>query len=228
MITLLHGDNIVESRGKLDELRAHARGKEIRYVDGKTATDDEILQAIESHSLFGGETLVIIENFFSFPGKKTKVTTKRAELLKQVKDTDIIVWESKEVTKSLLTALGSSAHAELFKLPVVIFDFLDNLKPGNRRTLLGLFKDATARDAPELIHALLIRRIRQLLMVRDGVMPSEVQPWQAKRLTNQAGLFTMDQLLSLYKQLHAGEIAIRTGSTPFTLSEHIEQVLINI
>lgn len=228
MITLLHGDNIVASRAKLDELKSEARGKEIRSLEGKTVSDADILQALESQSLFGGETLVIVENYFSLLGKKMKEAGRRADLLKQSGEGDIIIWESKEVSKTVITSLGTSAKNILFKLPVVIFDFLDSVRPDNVRQMSSLYRDAIALDAPELIHALLVRRVRQLLMVRDGVIPHDMQSWQAKRLTNQARLFTIEQLLSMYQRLLESELSIRTGSSPFTLAECIEQVLIKI
>jgi hypothetical protein len=75
---------------------------------------------------------------------------------------------------------------------------------------------------------MLVKRLRQLVMLADGEAPVGLQGWQVTRLTTQARLFTIKQLLSMEKSLLTREFAIKTGASPFSLTEHIEQVLINM
>lgn len=205
MITLLHGDNTTASRAELIRRIEEAKkaGKEIRQLDGKGLDTLTLTQALESSSLFGGDILVVIEKFIT-RGTKLPAT-----------NTDVIIWEDKEIGKTGINGLGAKVSVQLFKTPVVIWEFLDRLT-------LTLLHKALERDAPELIFSLLVGRIRQLIMLKDNVTPEGLPGWQAARLTRQARLFTMDKLLAMERKLLEIEVSIKTGSSPFTLAQHLE------
>lgn len=231
MISLIHGDHIVASRAEL--LRrieeAKKQGKEVRQFDGKSLDALTLTQAVESSSLFGGTTLVVIEGLLTRLGKKEKQATQLTDILKQSADTtDIILWEDKEIGKTLIALLGTKFSVQLFKTPVVIFQLLDGLAPGKAASILGLLHQALARDAAELIFTLLVRRVRQLIQLRDNVTPDGLQGWQATRLTSQAKSFTMDKLLSMEKKLLEIDISIKTGSSPFPLTQQLELFLVDL
>ena len=75
---------------------------------------------------------------------------------------------------------------------------------------------------------MIVKRFRYLIQLSDGITPESVAPWQAARLTRQARFFTMEKLVSLYKRLATIEVAVKTGGSPFTLSQHIEQFIISL
>ena len=106
--------------------------------------------------------------------------------------------------------------------------FLDAIKPNNVKALLSLYRQVEAMDAPELIFTMMVKRLRQLMMLADGVTPDGLQGWQTKGLTNQARLFTIEKLLSMEKQLLDMEYSFKTGSSPFPLRQLIEQFLIEV
>ena len=231
MLILLHGDHTVASRleltRRIEEAKKHE--KEVRLLDGKTSDALTLTQAVESFSLFGGTVLVVIEGLLTKLGKKEKQVTPLTDILKRSADTtDIILWEGKEIGKTLTALLGSKASVQLFKTPVVIFQLLDGLAPGKAASLVSLFRQTLVRDAAELMFALLVRRIRQLIQLRGGVTPEGLQGWQAGRLTSQAKLFTMDRLLAMEKQLLAIDVSIKTGSSPFSLTQHLELFFIDL
>ena len=230
-MTLLHGNNIVASRAKLiervDEARGH--GKEIRQLDGKTLNPQGLTQAVESSSLFGGNILVIIEGLLIKLGKKENLAVQLIDILKRSESTiDIILWEEKEIGKTLITLLGSKCSVELFKTPVVIFQLLDGISPAKTDMLVKLLRQALELDAAELIFALLVRRIRQLIQLRDNVTPEGLQGWQAGRLTSQAKSFTMDRLLIMEKRLLEIDVSMKTGTSPFPLAQQLELFIIDL
>ncbi len=228
MITLLHGDNVEASRNELNVLKSQAKGKEVRQLDGKHLDATGLTQALESSSLFGGDTLVIIENLFGSLGKKISHVKEFASRIASCQGIDVILWEEKEVGKTAIDNLGKNSTVRLFKTPVVIFKFLDAIKPNNAKFLLSLFHQTETLDAPELIFTMIVKRLRQLIMLADGVIPDGLQGWQAKGLTNQARLFTIEKLLSMEKKLLDIEYSLKTGASPFTLRQHIEQFLIEV
>lgn len=229
MITLIHGDHIEVSRAELNRLKEASAGKELRVLDGKNLADSSLIQSLESTSLFGGDTVVVIERLFGKIGKQAKRIEELCKILVQSAATcDIIIWEDKEVGATVTKNLGPSTAVKLYKLPVLIFQFLDGIKPKNTKGILELYERLTATEAPELVFSMLLKRIRQLIQIADGVTPAGVGDWQLSRLTTQAKSFTMEKLIALYASLHDTEVRIKTGMSPFTMTEHIEQFIIHI
>lgn len=229
MITLLHGDNIEASRNELVRLKDQANGKEIRLLDGRSVNESNLTQALESHALFGEGTVIIIENLFGKLGKKQKIITGLAEIIIRSSTTsDIVLWEDREVSITVIKSLGSSVKVQLFKTPVSLFQYLDSLGTGSARNSLSLFQKTLETHAPELILTMIVRRIRQCIMLKDNVTPEGLQDWQATRLTSQAKSFTMDKLLSMYQRLLDIEYAIKSGDSAFTLIQQVEQLVIDL
>lgn len=229
MLYLIHGDNTEAARNKLVELKTAAKNKEIRELNGKRMDPNATVQALESSSLFGGDVMVVIEGFISAAKKREKAfTTAIAQLVSASGSVDIVLYEEKEVEKGTLTKLGPTCQAMLFKTPVVIFQFLDSLRPGNAKTSLLLFGQVVAREPAEIVFVLMVRRVRQLMELADHIVPDGLQNWQADRLTSQARHFTIDKLVAMHKSLLDADIAIKTGSSPFTLAQRIEQILISL
>lgn len=224
MITLIHGDNIEASRFELTRLLSLAKGKEIRELNGRGLDQNALTQALESSSLFGGDTLVVIENLFGKLGRKIKLIESLATLIRN-SSSDVIVWEDKELSPSVIKSLGNCT-IKLCKIPVIIFQFLDSLRPHDSKNLILLYQRVVQTQVAEITYTLLVRRVRQLIQLLDGVIPDGLAPWQATRLTGQARLFTMDKLISMHKQLLTMDIAIKTGESPFSLAQLIEQFLI--
>jgi hypothetical protein len=94
--------------------------------------------------------------------------------------------------------------------------------------VVPLYLTVHETEAPELIFSMIVRRIRHLIQLRDGIVPDTLQGWQASRLTRQAKLFTMDRLVAMYKRLFDMEFSVKNGSSPFTISQLIEQFLVDL
>lgn len=228
MITLLHGDDIEASRREFNRLRDAAKGKELRALDGRSVDESKLTQALESSSMFGGDTAVFIENLFGKLGRKTKLITALAAILTHASENvEIVLWEDKEVGAAVTKSL-KGAEVKAFDIPHVIFQFLDGLGPDSAAKLLPLYRSVISSEAPELVFVMVARRVRQLIQIADGVTPTGLQGWQAARLTRQAKLFTMDRLLDMYKKLLDMEFSIKNGSSPFTIAQLTEQFLIDL
>lgn len=226
MITLLHGSFSESSRKEFIRLKHEAKENDVRELDGRTLDATALTQALESNSMFGGGTVVFIENLFGRLGRKQKLIESLAAILTQ-SSADIVLWEDKEVGVTVLKNLPK-AKISLFKVPSIIFQLLDGIAPGNGTRLLPLYTTLQEIEAPELIFAMLARRMRHLIQLRDGIVPNSLQGWQASRLTRQAKLFTLDTLLAMYKTLLDMEYSVKNGTSPFTIGQHIEQFLLDL
>ncbi len=219
MITLIHGDQTDASRAEFVRLKDASKDKETRFLDGRTVDAAALTQAIESVSMFGGETVVFVENLFGKLGRKTKLIEELSAILRG-SSADVFLWEDKEVGVTVVKSLGK-AEIKLFKTPPIIFQFLDTLS-------LPVYERLVETEAPELVFSMLTRRLRYLIQIQGGVTPEGMQGWQASRLTRQAKLFTMDKLVSMYKKLLEIEYSIKSGASPFTLSQLTEQFIIGL
>jgi DNA polymerase III delta subunit len=229
MITLLHGDYVEASRRELLHLRNSYRDTEIRELNSANTDESSLIQALESHSLFNTKSVVIIENIFGKMGRKIKLIEKMASIIrKSGSQTDIILWEDREIGKTVISSLGPSTKIILFKIPPLIFKFLDNLIPNNRQILIHLFSDLQSQDAPELIQTMIVRRIRLLIQLCDHFIPPGLPSWQTAKLTSQSRHFTLKKLLLMYKRLLDIEYAVKSGNSAFTLTQHIELFLTDL
>lgn len=226
MITLIHGNYIESSRKEFLRLKHEAQAKDTRTLDSRTLDPAALTQAIESNSMFGGDTVVFIENLFSKLGRKQKLIESLAAII-NTSSADIILWEDKEVGATVLKNLPK-AKVIYFKIPSIIFQLLDGIAPDAATRMLPLYSTLSQTEPPELVFAMIVRRLRQLIQLRDGVVPDTLQGWQASRLTRQAKLFTMDRLVTMYKQLLDMEFSVKNGSSPFTLAQLTEQFLVDV
>lgn len=224
MITLFHGDNIQASRNALTQLKEHAKTKEkeIRIVLGRNIDELVLTQALQSHSLFGNALFVVIENLFSKISKKSKSANEFIKILSNADtDTQVVCWEDKELTKSQLSGFPPKTAIQLFKLPVLIFSFLDGIYPSNRDTSLHIFNELIQKEAPELVFSMITKRMRQLIFILNGTYSPEISDWQKGRLTTQAKHFTMEKLQAMYTKLPDIEYLIKSGTSPVNLKTHI-------
>lgn len=216
---LLHGENIVQSRRRLVELREKLKNqsKESVKLDGEKVSLGEIKQALEAKSLFGDRRLVILENLLSSPASKRQKEIVNY-FLKEKINLSLIVWEKKEIRGVGLTKLKSKFKIEIFKIPALIFKLLDSLKPDNSKAMISLFHQIDQKE-PEFIFHMLCQRIRQLILAKDlGKKGLEgLQGWQQARLLNQTANFKLSQLLGFYHQLLEIDYQQKTSQTPFGL-----------
>jgi DNA polymerase III delta subunit len=228
MITLIHGDHIEASRAAFNALKESAKGKDIRVLDGRTLELNVLVQSLESTSLFGGDTVVVIDRLFSKIGRQPKKIEELCSVLVRNSGIEVILWEDKEVGATVLKKLGPLVKIQVFKLPVLIFQFLDIIASESKKAALLTYEQLVVTEAPELVFSMIVKRIRQLIQLRSNTTPEGLAPWQIGRLTTQAKSFTMEKLLTMYKHLHDIEASIKTGNSPFPLSAHIEQFLLSL
>ncbi len=227
MITLLHGDHIEASRRALVAIKENAAGKEIRELDGRTLDVTLLTSALESRSLFDRSICIVIERLLFHGGKKPKRTDDLIQqLAKHAKEADIVLWEEGKVSDATIRALGPDISAQLFAVPDVLFRFLDSLRPDNAQALLALYESLRRKESAELVFSMMVKRIRQLIQIGSGTAPCGLKDWQIARLTTQAKSFSMKKLGWLHQTLRFIDYAVKTGASPFSLSEHIELLLV--
>jgi DNA polymerase III delta subunit len=225
MFTLIHGEDVVKSRQCLQSMVNIAKSKgakEILDLDGRKIDLTSALQAIETTSFFSDQKLVVIDRFFSRP--KSNLKTEICQYFKKNSQdpqlTPVIFWEPKTITPAQIKTIGQ-VEVKSFALPKEIFNFLNQFQAGNRRNAMRILDLALSQNEPELLYYLLVKQIRQMLKYKSN-LPINLAPWQLKRLQQQAGTFSLNQLQQIYSKLLQIETDTKTGKSLLTLRHHLE------
>lgn len=230
MIHLFHGEHVEASRKELAELKANYIKGEVVELDGKTLSVTDLITATETGSMFDQKRLVIVENLFARLNKKRGEKDEFLVCLNRFpKDTEIVFWEAKELPKTLINEFPKSTDVALFRPHRSVFSFVESLRPAREKELLDYFDLALSSESPEMIFAMLVRQFRYLIMVKDlGKNVKDLSPWQISRFLKQSQYFTLPHLLEMYKKLLEIDVKIKTGVSPFNLTQELQLFLINI
>ena len=223
---ILHGDNIVASRNKLNEITNSFTGEVIR-LEGSSITLTDLKQATESASLFSQERLLIISNLFSGRPKTEKKLA--IGYLKEVQPDKVVIWEGKTIDGRKLVAF-KKAKIQKFEINRSLFKFLESLSPGNYQWSLKLLHQSLEGDSPQMVFFMLARQIRLLIIAKDlGEKGLEkMAPWQKNKLTVQSEKFTMNELFGIQKRLLKIDFEQKTSRQPYGLVGEIELLVIDL
>jgi len=230
LIYFFHGDSQALSRNKLNELvmRAKNDSQEIIRLDGTKIDLTQIVQNLESSSLFGTQKLVIIENLFS-----RAISREKELMIKYFKKEnvviDIIFWEKKGISGVVTRWLPKNWQIKVFKTPAIIFKLLDNLKPNNQTESLCLLHQCLVQEEAGMIFYMLAKRVRELILgLTIGKKGLTGAPWQIGKLIHQAQSFTLDQLINIYGELLKIDYQIKTGISDLPLTYRLDLLIVNL
>ncbi len=219
---ILHGDNQTASRNNLNGLVGQYKEKdfEIVRIDGEKSSLTDFLQALETVSLFGQERLIVVENLFT--RQKSNERGLIIEYLAKNAKTfsSVILWERKLVGAVELRKLSSYFENRAFKIPIIVFRFIDSFVPSGKMSLLNLLSGFD-NDSLNFAFNLLVYRISQLIVVRDiGPEKAKLSGWQKQKILTQADKFSLKKLVKLYKNMLKIDNDIKTGNTLMDLKWH--------
>lgn len=221
---IIHGDNQVESRQfLLSQIeQAKRKDKEVVRFEGKEIELEQLHQALEGLSLLGKKKLVVIENLLIKSPKSI------ISYLNKNQPKNLIIWEGNEISQSKLNQLR--AQARLFKLPPIIFKFLDSLLPGNSRRSLSLLRQAVGQSSAENVFYMLARQVRYLIIAnqlgKEGL--SELHSFQQQKIALQAKKFELSQLLTLHRKLLYIDWQQKTGQAPMELAGQLDLLVASL
>lgn len=228
MLILIHGDDTVSSRKALEEHKLKESGAEVINFDGNVLDLPTFLTACQSQSLFGEGKLIIIENLLGSPLTKQKekiLDFLNSSALAQ----KVILWEKSEIGKTAINKYCQKAKLILCQPPLLLFRFIDSLGDHNER-VLTLYHALLAQREPELVLAMLFRQLRLLIIAKElgekGL--KTLASWQAYKFIKQANLFTTEKLYKAYRSLLLIDYNVKTGQTPYNLSQLLDIFLINL
>jgi|WetSurMetagenome_2_1015567.scaffolds.fasta_scaffold266594_2 DNA polymerase III delta subunit len=214
---ILHGEDSTKSYNRLIALIEEQKVRQVEVVIQDAAELDltYLRQEISSSGLFGTGKCFVIKNLLC--GNKSKNKEKLLEVIDQNQDHEVIFWESKALSATILKPFAK-ARVESFPISPVIFKFLDALRPGNTRLIMLSWKKLLEEGTePEFVFAMLTRQIRLLIQAKSGPGNLKMAPYPARLITAQAGYFSFDHLLDLYQRLYRIDVQVKTGTSATTI-----------
>ncbi len=226
MINIFHGDGTAMSRKLLQDALEGDRtlGHEIRILEGDKLAPRDLETALATASLFSTETIVI-ENLLSRLRSKDKDACLDL-LVSYTGDKNIYLWDKKEVTKPNLAKLPK-AKVSLSKAPTSLFALMESLTPGNPSTSLKLLHETVAGTEDIIAFTMIARQIGYLIMIKSATSP-KFAPWQLGKLRSQAEKWSEPALQNFLAELLKIDLAIKTGTTKLSYTDHLDLLLLNL
>ena len=222
MNLLIYGDDTFKSRQFLNsQLDAIADRKKVERLRGDKLNRTELVQVLQSQSLFGSDKVIVIENLHS---TKSKTFLKEAIGLINDSDTEVVLYEKKQLTPAQLKKFPNLTQRQ-FKVSPKIFAFLDSV--GNKQGYnKQAFTDSVEQNSAEFVFFMLIRQIRTLLLATEGKTSGPA--WKANDILKAAEYIGKDKLLNTYKELLEIDYRIKTGKSIHGMRGELELLLLTL
>lgn len=213
-IIVLHGDDIEKSLARLDKFVESAKGRNWSIVRVAAEDVQSPAEKLSSASLFGGKSLFIIEDARKMKNKELGWLKKNSNKLSDT----LIIYNDSFLSKTFLTSLPRQTKIEEFKLPKIIFKFLDSFYPQNSAVCLKLMHEVIKKEPPEFVFALLAKQLRDLYWAKVDGKSLAYPDWRISKLKNQSANFSDQQLLTLISEMAKIDIETKTSKANVTSS----------
>ena len=207
-IIVIHGDNISKSFERLSYYIKSAKGNKLDIR--KISPPDNLSEALTAVSLFGNDSLIVIKH----TNKKELKWLK--ENLNGI-DNDLILYEPSQLTRTILNFFPK-AKIEEFKLPKLIWKFLDEFYPRNAKNTLKLLHTIIENEAVEPIIGLINWRLLDILTFIKNPEKIPYDPWRIKKLENQSNKFTQVKVNKILEKLAKADYESKIGKADIITS----------
>jgi len=220
MLTIICGDNTVESRAKYLQIKQEYSSAGYEVVE---ILNSDIASLTEQFSyaatLFHDKRLYTIENVISKKAPRDFIIKLIGQYI-----VDLLIWEERMDDRSIKKYFPK-AKILVSKLPHTLWKFIDNIYPGNLVQTLSIFAEIKSTVEPSLIHYMTIRRAKELLLVAGDSPPSKLAAWQIAKLKQQAKLWPLGRLESFFSKLIEIEMQSKNGTMVYDLDKALEITL---
>ncbi|HJY98967.1 MAG TPA: hypothetical protein VJ227_04590 [Patescibacteria group bacterium] len=212
-IIAVHGENTQKSYERLKKFidSATQRGWEISYVD---ESDCAIIENLSATSLFSSERFFVLRDFRLLGKKEAMWIAKRKNDIPG----NLIIYHEGELSKTFLNELPKDTKIEEYKLPALIWGFLDGIYPGNSKNSIKQFHKIIEKEPVEFIFSQISRHIRDLYWVKVDPKTAPFPSWRTTKLKGQASKFTEEKLIKFINDLSDIDVDAKTGGTDLASS----------
>ena len=222
-IIILHGDDTQKSYLRLRKFIdvAKERSWEVNYVDESEQKFEEILSA---SSLFGNERFFILNDIKKIGKKEFAWLNKKQEDFPGT----LIIYSEGTLNATLLKSFPDSTKVEEYKLPVLLWNFLDNLVPGKGEFSVRNLHKILEKQPVEFVFSLITKHFRDLYWVKVDAVSAGFPFWKLNKLKSQASKFETQNLQKIIGILSDIDIDVKTSKAELiseldlTILKHLE------
>ena len=205
-ILLIHGDNTFESYQRLNIVLTNSKDKgyRIEIIENNKANFQE---RINTKSLFREKTVFLLEKISIL--KKNDFNWIKKNI--SINDLFLIIYNDGSLGKTIINSLPKDTKVEEYKLPQLLWKFLDSFYPGNDRKTLQLLNECVKNNPIEFIFSMLSRHMKDLYWVNIEPKGLEYQEWRITKLQNQADKFAKSLLKNIIKEMSEIDLKVKTS-----------------
>jgi DNA polymerase III delta subunit len=222
MLTIVCGEDSISSFNYYSSLKQSYLEKEYEITNISSADLDNITSWMgESQSLFASKQVFFTQNVNKKLSKKLNLKINKVieDLIKN-KKIELFSWE--EETSLRFLKFPKGAVIKEFKPSESIFKLQDSLFPGNLKGFLELLFRLEKSVDENFIFIMLIRHLRNLILVKTNQSDTKLQKWQIYKLKNQAAKWDADNLINFYNSLYKIEVNQKTSTNPYSVKKSID------
>ncbi len=222
MLIIICGEDSVSSYNYYSSLKKSYQDKKYEILDIASSDLENISKWMgESQSLFSQNKVFFTVNLNKRLSRKLNLKiNKIVEQLIKDKKVEVVDWEE-EISARELKFPSGPVIKEL-KPPQNIFKLQDALYPGNLKNFVTMLNQLTESVDENFVFIMLVRHLRNLLLVKSGQTSSKMQSWQIAKLKNQASKWQLDKLIGFYDSFHKIDISQKTSTNPYSLKKSLD------
>lgn len=211
-VIVLHGDHTLDSYNRLKKFTDVAKKRNWQVVKIFPKDSLTLPEKLSGTSLFEEKQFYIVQDLKKF---KTKELSWLKKNIKNLSGNLVIYYEG-TIPKTLLKNLPQPDKIEEFKLPRLIFKFLESFYPKNARNCLKLFHQVIKTEPPEFVFSLLASYLRDVFLAKIDKKSLTYPSWRVSKLSKQAGHFSKNKLKNIISFLAEEDFKIKTSKAEIT------------
>lgn len=216
MIKIICGEDVVASRNYFQQLKNQYQSKKYTAVEVSPEKIIDLDGAVSN--LFDNKNIY----FSNFVYNKISVNKNLIKKLEEIdKNKNLILYIFEEKSKYDLKHFKNFTIIE-FKLSDDVFKLLDNFIPNNKIIFSKLMDKIIDKKNESMFFYLLVKRLRELLIVKSGVEIKNKNLWYRKKIEKQSDRWSTEKLIQSYQGLLNIEKAQKTSSTPYSIKESLD------
>ena len=210
-IILIHGDDLEKSQERLDRFFAvgKKRGWKISEIGSSKMN---LLEEVSSNDLFGEEKLFILKDISLITDESKKWIDANAKDISG----NLIIYSKKTLGKLVIKKLPKLDKEEEYKIPFILFKFLESFYPGNSKNCIKLFHDCLKTSAVEFVVALLTSSLKDLYIASTDESLITYPSWRKNKIVNQAKKFEEGQIKEVFDKLAEADYKSKTSDEDLT------------
>jgi len=137
---------------------------------------------------------------------------------------NLIIYFEGTLNATILKSFPNDSKIEEFKLPVLLWNFLDNLIPGRSEYSVKTLHKILEKEPVEFVFSLIARHFKDLYWVKVDAASTGFPFWKMNKLKSQASKFTSEKLRQFIDLLSKMDIEVKTSKA--NLEDELDLLII--